>query len=189
MAVAGLVLAAGAGTRMGGPKALVHDPDGTSWLVRAVSSLADGGCAGVTVVLGAGLDQARLLVPRGTGIVVAEDWASGQSASLCAGLRALASTESDTEAVVVTLVDLPDQTSSVVRRVLAAGVGPETLSRAVYDNRPGHPVVLGRNHWAGVVAVATGDDGAKPYLREREVLRVECGDLATGRDQDSPPNY
>ena len=70
MAVAGLVLAAGAGTRMGGPKALVHDPDGTSWLVRAVSSLADGGCAGVTVVLGAGLDQARSWLRQDTHIFV-----------------------------------------------------------------------------------------------------------------------
>ena len=49
----GLLLAAGAGTRMGTPKALVRDQDGTSWLLRSVGVLRDGGCVGVTVVLGA----------------------------------------------------------------------------------------------------------------------------------------
>ena len=49
---------------------------------------------------------------------------------------------------------------------------------------PGHPVLLGRDHWAGVAATATGDAGARDYLRGRDVTLVECGDLATGRDVD-----
>lgn len=179
----GLLLAAGAGTRMGRPKALVRDADGTSWLQRSVEVLRAGGCSEVTVVLGAGADQARGLVPDGVAVVVADDWAEGMGASLRAGLRALSST--DGEAVALSLVDLPDVTADVVRRVLAAGVGPATLARAAYGGVPGHPVVLGRDHWAGVAAAATGDQGAKPYLAGREVTLVECGDLASGRDQDT----
>ena len=48
------------------------------------------------------------------------------------------------------LVDLPDVTAEVVRRVSAAGDGPRALARATYDGWPGHPVLLGRDHWAGV---------------------------------------
>jgi CTP:molybdopterin cytidylyltransferase MocA len=47
-------------------------------------------------------------------------------------------------------------------------------------------VLLGRDHWAGVIATATGDQGARAYLRGHDVLAVECGDLATGADVDRP---
>jgi CTP:molybdopterin cytidylyltransferase MocA len=168
---------------MGMPKALVRDGDGTSWLQRSVAALVDGGCAAVTVVLGARADEARSLVPADVAVVVADDWADGMSASLRAGLAALA--DADADAVVLTLVDLPDVTAAVVRRVVAAGVAPATLSRAAYDGRPGHPVVIGRDHWAGVAEAAAGDQGAKPYLAAHDVTLVECGDLATGRDVDA----
>jgi CTP:molybdopterin cytidylyltransferase MocA len=176
--VAGLLLAAGAGTRMGMPKALMRDADGTSWLRRAVAALVDAGLEPVTVVLGAGAAEARPLVPDGVAVVVAEDWAEGMSASLRSGLAALGRAD----AVVVGLVDLPDVTAAVVRRV-AADADRGTLRRAAYDGRPGHPVVIGREHWAGVAAAATGDRGARPYLAAREVGLVECGDLASGHDQ------
>jgi CTP:molybdopterin cytidylyltransferase MocA len=182
VSTAGLLLAAGAGSRMGMPKALVRDPDDTSWLRRSVGALVDGGCETVTVVLGARADEARALVPEGARVIVADDWADGMSVSLRAGLAILG----DDDAVVLSLVDLPDVTAEVVRRVVAAGADPATLSRAAYDRRPGHPVVIGRDHWAGVAAAATGDQGAKPYLAAHDVALVECGDLATGRDVDTP---
>jgi CTP:molybdopterin cytidylyltransferase MocA len=179
----GLLLAAGAGSRMGTPKALVVAPDGTPWLVRSVAVLLDGGCEAVTVVLGAGADEARALLPDGpVTSVVADDWAQGVSASLRTGLTAVA--DSPADAVVITLVDLPDVGAEVVRRVLAAGVGPGTLSRATYDGRPGHPVVMGRDHWTPAMGSARGDSGAHSYLSSHDVMVVECGDLATGRDVD-----
>jgi CTP:molybdopterin cytidylyltransferase MocA len=182
--VQGLLLAAGAGARMGRPKALVHDADG-SWLTRSVAVLRDGGCGAVTVVLGAAADEARALLDRSdVAVVVADDWEEGMGASLRAGLSAL--TGSDAEAAVVLLVDLPDLTPAVVGRLLADGAGPTTLSRAAYDGTPGHPVVLGRDHWEGVAATARGDRGARDYLAAHEVVLVECGDLATGRDRDRP---
>ncbi len=180
--VHGLLLAAGAGTRMGTPKALVHDDDGTSWLRRVVATLRKGGCDGVTVVLGAAVDEARPLVPSGVDVVVAEDWSTGMGASLRAGLAALDGSQT---AVLVSLVDLTDVGADVVARVLATPVSGGTLRRAAYDGRPGHPVLLGRDHWDGVAAAATGDRGARDYLAAHAVELVECGDLATGRDVDS----
>lgn len=183
MTVAGLLLAAGAGTRMGMPKALCRDADGTSWLQRSIGALVDGGCAQVTVVLGARADEARGLVPEGVDVAVAIDWDEGLAASLRAGLAAL---DQVADAAVLSLVDLNDVTSEVVARVVADGVEPDTLSRAAYDGRPGHPVVIGRDHWAGVAASAAGDFGARHYLDAHDVTLVECGDLATGEDADSP---
>ena len=92
---------------------------------------------------------------------------------------------SDAEAAVVTLGDLPDLTAAVVRRVLSEREGDEALARASYHGRPGHPVVLGRAHWAGVLESATGDAGARDYLATHDTVLVECGDLATGADVDS----
>ena len=180
----GLLLAAGAGTRMGRPKALV---DG--WLTRAVDSLESAGCHGVTVVLGAGADEASaLLADAGVEVrqVVAADWADGMGASLRAGLESLDDGPDGPDAVIVTLVDLPDVGAEVVRRVLADPVDTATLRRAAYDGTPGHPVLIGRDHWAGVAAAASGDRGARDYLAAHATGLVECGDLASGVDVDSP---
>lgn len=181
--VTGVLLAAGAGTRMGFPKALARDPDGTSWLVRSVAVLREGGCDRVVVVLGARAEEAKALVPPDVQVVVAEDWADGMAASLRCGLQAL----DVGELAVLTLVDLPDVRPDVVERVLALASGPTALVRASYDGLPGHPVVLGRDHWAAVADDVVGDQGAQRYLRRHRCAMVECGDLATGADQDEPP--
>jgi CTP:molybdopterin cytidylyltransferase MocA len=182
-----MLLAAGAGRRMGMPKALVTDERG-SWLERGVGLLRDGGCRRVTVVLGAEADRARPLVADlDVDVAVAGDWAEGMGASLRTGLRSLTADAQDAsgDGVVVSLVDLPDLVPDVVRRVIAAGSGPAALARATYDGRPGHPVLLGRDHWPGVIETAVGDQGARAYLADRDVTLVECGDLATGRDVDT----
>ena len=193
MRLAGLLLAAGAGRRMGRPKALLRDAHGVWFLDRAVAVLREGGCDRVTVVLGASADDARpLLEAAGRAVdvvdaVVAEDWDEGMGASLRAGLEALAA--GDAEAALVTLVDLPDVDGRVLRRVVEAGLsaGPRALVRTTYDGRPGHPVLLGREHWAGVAASATGDEGARRYLAAHEVTEVDCTGLADPTDLDVPP--
>ena len=185
MTLQGILLAAGAGTRMGQPKALVRDEGGELWLVRGVRALREGGCDHVTVVLGAAADEASpLLGDLGVAVVVAEDWAEGMSASLRAGLASVA--DGDASAAVVSLVDLPDVSADVVRRVTDLGTDHGTLARASYAGEPGHPVLIGRDHWHGVLETATGDRGARDYLATHMVFLVECGDLATGRDRDTP---
>lgn len=174
----GLLLAAGAGRRMGVPKALVREPDGTSWLRRSVQGLVDGGCEEVFVVLGAAADEAQPLL-RGLSaqVVVADDWAMGLAASLRVGLASV----NGRGRVLVSLVDLPDVRADVIARVLASDAA---LARAAYDERPGHPVLLGANHIAPLMATLHGDLGARAYLTARDVVLIECGDLATGLDVD-----
>lgn len=170
---------------MGAPKALLYDERGRSFIEWSLLSLREGGCDDVLVVLGAEADEAMALVDDGATVVVADDWAEGMGASLRAGLRSAARTHAS--CALVTLVDLPDVGAAVVERILEkAGADEDSLVRAVYDGVPGHPVLLGRAHWHGVVASARGDRGARGYLDEHPPLVVECGDLATGRDMDTP---
>ncbi|MGH3872212.1 MAG: nucleotidyltransferase family protein [Pseudonocardiaceae bacterium] len=182
--IAGLLLAAGAGRRYGMPKALV---DGGAWLRRAVATLADGGCDPVLVVVGAQADQVTPLVPETAGVVLAPDWAQGMGASLRTGLSELSrSAPPQVQAALVHLVDLPDVDASVVRRLVALA-GPTVVARAGFASQPGHPVLFGRQHWAGVVASARGDRGARDWLAHRsDVTVVDCSDLASGIDVDRP---
>ncbi|MGN7191247.1 NTP transferase domain-containing protein [Curtobacterium sp. MCBA15_004] len=197
--VAGLLLAAGAGSRMGTPKALVRSADGRPWVERAVTTLVDGGCDEVVVVLGCAAHEARVLVPRWAVVrtVVAPDWKTGVSASLATGLDVLSAAPASRGAAtaLVSLVDLPDLPPAAVDRVVGdAGGRPDAVRRAAFGGRPGHPVLLGRAHWSGLLAAlrasagsaAVADRGAGPYLAAVGAEPVDCGDLWDGRDHDLP---
>ncbi len=177
--VAGLVLAAGAGRRYGMPKALVRY-QGKLFVERAVQVLIDGGCEPVLAVLGAGAEEVHEQLPD-LNAVDNPDWATGMGSSLRVGLKALP----EVDAVIVLPVDTPGVTAEAVRR-LAALATPKALLRAGYNGEPGHPVLLGREHWAGAYELATGDAGAREYLRRNRPEIVGCEDVSDGRDVDTP---
>jgi len=186
--VAGLLLAAGAGRRYGMPKALVR-LGGRLLVERGAETLREGGCDPVVVVLGAAADRVRAEALLGTAVVVDNpQWPSGMGSSLSTGL--LATLRPGVEAALVLLVDLPGVTPAAVRRV-AALASPDALVMAGYGPRRGHPVLLGREHWAGVSAAATGDVGARPYLAAHSaaVRVVPCDDVADDRDVDTPEEH
>jgi CTP:molybdopterin cytidylyltransferase MocA len=180
----GLVLAAGSGERFGGPKALARDEHGATFVARAVASLVQGGIGVVYVVVGASAETVRAAVPTGARVVEAVDWAEGMGASLRAGLAAVEAESPDAVGVLVMLVDTPDVGPDVVRR-LTAHAAPEVLARAAYRAQPGHPVLIGRDHWVGAARSASGDRGARDYLGANDVHLVECGDIGTGVDIDT----
>jgi CTP:molybdopterin cytidylyltransferase MocA len=186
--VAGLLLAAGAGRRMGAPKALV-ELDGEPLVARALRALRGGGLDPRLVVLGAEAGAARRVVAAtdpDAAVVVASDWADGMGASLRAGLAAVRDTVDDVDAVLVLLVDTPGIGAAALARVAAAATR-DGLARGSYGGRPGHPVVLGAEHLAGVAAAAHDDVGARGYLADRDDVRpVEVGDVATRDDVDTP---
>ena len=181
MTVAGLLLAAGAGRRMGGPKALV-ELDGEPLVRRAIRLLADGGCVPVVVVVGAAADRVRPLC-EGADVVEAAGWQTGMGASLQAGLAAL-----DADACVVALVDQPLVRPEAVERLRAAHAGGAVAAVASYAGRPRNPVLLDRSTWAGVAAAATGDEGARGWLRAHQdlVVAVDCTDVGDPGDLDTP---
>jgi nicotine blue oxidoreductase len=184
-AVAGLLLAAGEGRRYGRPKALV-ELGGRLLVDRAVGVLTEGGCGPVTVVLGASAEEVvRHADLDGTRTVLNPAWRTGMGSSLRVGLAALA--ESRADAVVVLLVDTPGIGAAAVRR-LAGYAGPDALAVATYSGRRGHPVLLGRQHWAEVARLAEGDAGARAFLEAHAqvVTQVPCEDIADGVDVDVP---
>ncbi len=195
----GVLLAAGAGARMGLPKALVTDPEtGEPWLRRGIRTLVEGGCSAVVVVLGARASDARRelasvredaresppLPHFPLAVVEASDWHEGISASLRAGLSAVDTVASD--CALISLVDLPRLTAASVSRLLEAPEPRSALRQAVYESRPGHPVLIGVDHIPGLVAALGGDRGARPYLRAHGVDEVDCTDLGGGDDVDGP---
>lgn len=181
MTVCGVVLAAGAGTRFGGPKGLARDDDGVPWVAAAVRTLRDAGCDPVIVVVGAAADAVCALVPAGAVVAPAEDWSDGLSASVRAGLSAAAETLA--AAALIVPVDVPDLTASACLRV-TEGAERASLRRACYEGAPGHPVLIGRDHWRRVAVELTGDRGAGAYLCDHAADAVECADLWHGRDVD-----
>ncbi|HET8661914.1 MAG TPA: nucleotidyltransferase family protein [Micromonosporaceae bacterium] len=185
--VAGLVLAAGAGQRLGSPKALLRLAD-EPLVDRAVRVAVQAGCAPLVVVLGCAAEQVRKAARlEGAVVVVNEAWTTGMGSSLRAGLEALASSSPDVDAAAILLVDTPGVTPAAVGRVAALSA-PQALAVATYDGRRGHPVLLGRGHWSGVCALARGDEGARTYLAAHagHVREVACDDVADGSDMDTP---
>jgi nicotine blue oxidoreductase len=71
---------------------------------------------------------------------------------------------------------------------VAALAAAGALVVAGYGDQRGHPVLLGRWHWAGAARAAVGDAGARAYLAAHRdtVAVVPCGDVADPRDLDTP---
>ena len=202
--VAGVLLAAGEGSRFGQPKALV-ELNGQTLAERGVGLLRAGGADPILVVTGA--------VPLqldGTLTVDNPRWRTGMGSSLRAALQALTGAgrgpdiapdiapEIDPEvvpeigtaigAVVVALADQPLVGAEAVARLIAAYRGGASVAVAAYDGQPRNPVLLAREHWPEVIATATGDQGARTFLRTRPelVTLVECGDTGRPDDIDTP---
>jgi CTP:molybdopterin cytidylyltransferase MocA len=158
--VAAVVLAAGAGSRFGGPKQALLLPE----VLRRVreSSVAD-----VLVVTGAHP------LETDTRVVRCPDWELGPGASLRCGLAAL---DEDVEAGVVVLADGPDLSPEAIDRVVEAwrGGAGEVVA-ASYGGDRGHPVVLARSVWSGIP-----DEGA----RALEPFLIPCDDLGSPGDVD-----
>jgi CTP:molybdopterin cytidylyltransferase MocA len=180
--VAGLVLAAGAGSRFGAAKQLARFR-GRPLVERPLQAMAGAGLDGVFVVLGAEADRiAGEADLAGAEVVRCTGWADGQSASLRAGLRA--ADAAGAGAVVVVLADQPLVEAAAIRRVVATWAG-EPAVQARYRGVPGHPTLLARALWPRLSALE-GDRGAGELLRGEAVTRVDCDGLGSADDADTP---
>jgi CTP:molybdopterin cytidylyltransferase MocA len=184
--LAGVILAAGAGRRFGRAKALAVI-DGERFVERAVRLARDGGCDPAIVVLGAAAAEVVEVADlAGATLVVAADWADGLSASLRAGLGAAEA--GDAAAVVLILVDQPWVGAAAIGRLQQAWERGAVAAVATYDGEPRNPVLLDRSVWPAVVVSATGELGARAWLRSHpaEVVAVDCGGTGHPADVDVP---
>ncbi|MGW8885248.1 nucleotidyltransferase family protein [Streptomyces sp. NPDC055749] len=184
--IAGLLLAAGGGRRLGGrPKALLEHR-GRPLVEHAVRVLRDGGCDPVHVVLGAAAEEVRSRSNlSGCTVTVNPRWEQGMGSSLRAGLDSLSATGAD--AALVLLVDQPGIGADAVSRVRSAYRSRSSLVAASYDGERGHPVLFGAERWADIAGAAVGDQGARTYLRAHRdaITLVECSDVAQAYDIDT----
>ena len=163
MALAAVVLAAGASTRFGEPKQHLLLPAVLERLAGFEDVVVVEGAHG----LGGSEPQSSVRVVR------CAEWERGPGASLRCGLAALAA---EVEAAVVVLADGPELAPAAVERVVSAWRETAApLVAASYGGARGHPLVLARVAWAGIP-----DEG----LRAREPLLVPCDDLGAPGDVD-----
>jgi molybdenum cofactor cytidylyltransferase len=178
--ICGLILAAGAGTRFGEQPKLLAELDRRPLLDHAIAAQ----CAvpeldPIAVVLGAHAEQilGRVDFMRAQP-VICEQWEDGQAASLRRGIEFLTQ-QGHLNRVIVTLGDQPRMTPELIARFVEEPPG----TRAVYDGRPGHPVVLGPVQMRAIARLH-GDHGARQLLRGGPT--IECGRLSCARDVDTP---
>jgi molybdenum cofactor cytidylyltransferase len=178
--ICGLILAAGAGTRFGDRPKQLAELEGRPLLDHAIAAqCAVAELQRVVVVLGAYAEQilARVELMRAEP-VICERWEDGQSLSLRCGIEHL-SAEAHVNKVIVTLGDQPRMRPELIARF----VDEPPATRAVYDGRPGHPVVLGPVQMR-LIGNLHGDRGARTLLQGGKT--IECGNLRSGRDVDTP---
>lgn len=187
MRVAGLVLAAGRATRMGGPKVTL-ELDGRALVRWAADALAGAGCAPLLVVTGPDTpDLAAALAGRDAVRIDNPEARSGMASSLQAGLRAL---PAEAEAAVVALGDQPGIDDGLVAALLRRhAAGRPAIVVPSYRGFWGNPVLLDRAVWPEVAGLA-GDTGARPLiLRDPGRVAVVDFDREAPADIDTPEAY
>jgi molybdenum cofactor cytidylyltransferase len=190
--IAGVVLAAGASSRMGAPKAGLPLPGGDTVLSRCVTTLITAGLPRIVVVAGAHVDAVRAALGTHDGRVRLTEhprWADGQLSSLLAGLEAVRGPA--LEAVLVTLVDVPLVSPETVRAVVAAWRRTRApIVRPARGAEHGHPVIFDRSLF-DELAAADPSSGAKSVVRrhEAEILNVDVEDDGAFLDLDTPEDY
>lgn len=186
----GLLLAAGAGRRLGrGPKALLL-LRGVPLVEHVARALREGGCAEVVVVTGAGAERVGSVVDKIPWARTEQNprWREGMGTSLRTGLAAIGPGRD----VLVTPVDRPGMRAEEVARVLAAhrpgGITAAAHREASGGLRRGHPVLFDAAWTTAAAEAAHADVGARDLLRARRdhVQLVDCTDLDDGADLDLP---
>jgi CTP:molybdopterin cytidylyltransferase MocA len=172
--VSGVLLAAGAGRRLGTPKAQVV-LDGTRLLDRGIAVLLAAGCTEVVVVLRAPEQLSGVIS------VVNPDPDRGMGSSLRLGLAACTQ-----PIAVVNLVDTPGIGAADVRRVVDEVRSGAAAAIVSHDGHQLPPVAFARAVWPEVARLAEGDQGARAFLRAHPDLVVTVACAGDPSDIDTP---
>jgi len=186
--IPGIVLAAGASSRMGRPKALLQ-AGARTFVRRVLDTLNDGGVPEAVVVVRPGAEQVtrEVELARFGRVLVNPHPDRGQLSSLLVGLDGVE--RDDVDAVLVTLVDVPLVRPQTIASLLArARSSSAPILRAVHSGRHGHPVIFTRAVF-GALRAADLAAGARAVLRAHQVEDVDVADPGVLVDVDTPDDY
>lgn len=186
--VIAIVLAAGEGRRMGGPKALLRI-EGASFLARVASLLNRPGVESVVAVLGHEARRVReqALVDPCVRLVVNETYPAGMLSSILRGLDEAEALGAD--AALIHPVDHPLVEATTVDRVVASLREGTRIAVPRYEGRRGHPAGFAREAWWSVRA-ADPAVGARQVLRDHpDWVREVDGDPGAVAGIDTPEDY
>lgn len=174
-----VILAAGAGTRFGGPKATAELRPGVRFLDEVARLAREAGCAPVVAVVPPGV-----AVPEGVDAVTGSP-ATDMHRSLQLGLARLANAPVD--AMLLWPVDHPFASADSARRVIAAArEGKRPIAVPVHDGRRGHPVFFHRDLWRELVTSGAGGARVVVQAHAARVLEVPVDDVGVAHDVDTP---
>jgi molybdenum cofactor cytidylyltransferase len=191
--ICGIVLAAGASSRMGRPKALLEFPNGTTLLEHQAASLMAAGCGSVACVLGAEAELIREMDEKlDINWLLNEEWESGQFTSIQTGLTWVL--DKGSAGAIVLPVDCILESPATVGSILEAAIMNPHLDALVpeYEERGGHPVYISKGMAAALLAI----DPARPDARldnqiamMSEVMRLPVSDAGVLRNVNTPEEW
>jgi molybdenum cofactor cytidylyltransferase len=179
--IAGILLAAGAGSRFGGGK-LLHPLDGVAIGVRAARNMQAAGLT-VTAVVRPGSDElVRMLQGEGVAVTVCTNAADGMGVSLA---HAIAHTR-EADGWVVALADMPRIRPETIRQIVTAVQQGAVIAAPDYHGARGHPVGFAAN-LRGELLALHGDEGARAVLmkHQAQLCLIACDDPGVVYDIDN----
>jgi len=184
MRVAGAILAAGRGERVGGrvPKPLL-ELGGQTLVRRALDAIVAAELSPILLIVGRHASEVAAAAPQGVAVVHASRWHDGIARSLCAAIDAVGP-YAEVTALCVGLADQPLIGPGAYQRLVAAHERGAELAVATYGGERANPVLLGRSLWAAARALR-GDVGARALMHDHAVVEVDCTDTGSPDDVDT----
>lgn len=183
---AGVILAAGASTRMGRPKQLL-EIGGQPLVARAAAAALGAGLWPVVVVLGSRGEAVRPALARLPVLCVDNPaWTEGMASSIRAGVSALTGYSRALPGALLALCDQPALSAEIIGRLrAAAAAAPGGIAAARYGGHVGAPACFGARHFSALKAL-TGEVGARQLLENlaSSVAAIDLPELAA--DLDTP---
>jgi molybdenum cofactor cytidylyltransferase len=181
--IAGVLLAAGSGTRFGSHKLLHPLPDGTPLVIAALRALREGVDEVIAVVRPGDAVLRELLEKEQAKVIACEHAARGMGASLACGVRA--SPEAD--GWLIALGDMPHVPPTIVANLAQTLRSGAAIVAPTCHGRRGHPVGFDRRFYAELARL-DDDVGARHIIAAHasELVLLPCAEPGVLRDIDTP---
>lgn len=188
-----IILAAGAGQRMGMPKALLQYKDRSTLLEKQCDLLSNAGCTSICVVIGAEAQKIRDAHQNlSVQWIINEQWELGQFSSLQAGIKKMLITE--TNGAIVLPVDVAGVSSPIVRALIETALRNPHLDAIIpeYQDRGGHPVYLAKSFCASLATLDPKNEFSRldtQLAKTKNTIRIPVNDPNVIKNINAPADW